>query len=164
MSLKEKTWAQSVQEDTAVHAAENAAWYAHLQKEQEEAQRKAEKRAWRAATESLSASYAVTHEVVALFQHFFNAHIERDDDDNEHPPKKMKQPTADPITADDAVRLFAAASYYYVRIHLEGDVFNMNGSSTNFAKRTYHWAKTVLKPKYGNHLDIDAIANAIDAL
>jgi hypothetical protein len=47
---------------------------------------------------------------------------------------------------------------------LEGDVFNMNGSSTGFAKRTYHWAKTVLKPKYGDNLDIDAIANAIDAL
>ena len=107
----------------------------------------------------------VTNEVVALFQDFFNAHIERDndDDDNEPPPKKMK-PTNTAITADEAVRLFAAASDYYVRIHLEGDIFNMNGSSTNFAKRIYHWAKTVLKPKYGNDLDIDAIANAIDAL
>ena len=149
MYAKEKTFAQSVQEDIAVHAAENAAWYAHLQKEQaEEAQRNAGKRARRAAAESLSASHAVTHEVVALFSHFFNAHIERDDDDNEHPPKKMKQPTADPITADDAVRLFATASDYYVRIHLEGDIFNMNGSSTNFATCIYHWAKTVLKPNF----------------
>ena len=40
----------------------------------------------------------------------------------------------------------------------------MNGSPTAFAKRTYHWAKTVLKPKYRDNLDIDAIANAIDAL
>jgi hypothetical protein len=62
------------------------------------------------------------------------------------------------------VRLFAAASDYYVKIHLEGDIFNTNGSSTNFAKRTRHWAKTVLKPKCGDDLDIDAIANAIDAL
>ena len=125
---------------------------------------------------------SVTHEVVALFQDFFNAHIERDDEDHEPPPKKIKQPapeealtpdepprkkmkpTNTAITADDAVRLFAAVSDYYVRIHLEGDIFNMNGSSTNFAKRTYHWAKTVLKPKYGDDLDIDAIANAIDAL
>ena len=110
---------------------------------------------------------SVTHEVVALFQDFFNAHIERDDEDHEPPPKNIK-PTntaiTAAITADDTVRLFAAASDYYVRIHLEGDIFNMNGSSTNFAKRIYHWAKTVLKPKYGNDLDIDAIANAIDAL
>ena len=105
----------------------------------------------------------VTHEVVALFQEMFNAHIERDDDDDKPPRKKIK-PMADSLTPDEAVHLFAATSNYYVKIHLEGDIFNMNGSSTNFAKRIYHWAKTVLKPKYGNDLDIDAIANAIDAL
>ena len=113
---------------------------------------------------------SVTHEVLALFQAFFDAHIiltENQQDDDEPPPqKKIKHNTEDDqiITPDDAVRLFAAASDYYVKIHLEGDVFNMNGSPTAFAKRTYHWAKTVLKPKYRDNLDIDAIANAIDAL
>ena len=112
-----------------------------------------------------------TIEVLALFQAFFDAHIilaENQDDDDEPPPqKKIKHNTeADttPITPDDAVRLFAAASDYYVKIHLEGDAFNMNGSPTAFAKRTYHWAKTVLKPKYRDNLDIDAIATAIEAL
>ena len=113
-----------------------------------------------------TAPSSVTHEVLTLFQAFFNAHIKRDDEDHEPPPKKIKPTNTaiTAITADDAVRLFAAASDYYVKIHLEGDIFNMNGSSTNFAKRTYHWAKTVLKPKFGDDLDIDAIANAIDAL
>ena len=117
-----------------------------------------------------------TTEVLALFQAFFDAHIilaENQQDDDEPPPqKKIKQHTAPPteadttqiITPDDAVRLFAAASESYVKIHLEGDVFSMNGSPTAFAKHTYHWAKTVLKPKYRDNLDIDAIANAIDAL
>ena len=115
-----------------------------------------------------------TNEVLALFQAFFDAHIilaENQQDDDEPPPqKKIKhtapptEPDTTPITPDDAVRLFAAASDYYVKIHLEGDAFNMNGSPTAFAKRTYHWAKTVLKPKYRDNLDIDAIANAIDAL
>ena len=66
MSREEKTFAQSVQEDRARHAAEDAAWYAHLQKERaeyqkeeaEKAQRKAEKRARRAAAQSLSACHA----------------------------------------------------------------------------------------------------------
>ena len=61
----DKTLAQCVQEDRALHAAENAAWNVYLQKERaeyqkeeaEKAQRKAEKRARRAAAESLSASY-----------------------------------------------------------------------------------------------------------
>ena len=60
-----KTWAELVEEDRAVHAAERAEWYAFIQKEDaeyqkeeaEKAQRKAEKRARRAAAESLSASY-----------------------------------------------------------------------------------------------------------
>ena len=117
---------------------------------------------------------AITNEVLALFHAFFDAHIlaENQDDDDEPPPQKKIKHTAPPtksdttpiITPDDAVRLFAAASDYYVKIHLEGDVFNMNGSPTAFAKRTYHWAKTVLKPKYRDNLDIDAIANAIEAL
>ena len=47
---KEKTLAQCVQEDRALHADENAAWFAYLQKERaEEAQRQAEKDARRAA-------------------------------------------------------------------------------------------------------------------
>ena len=46
----EKTWAELVEEDKKVHAAENAAWYAYIQKEEaEEAQRQAEKDARRAA-------------------------------------------------------------------------------------------------------------------
>ena len=46
----EKTWAELVEEDKKVHAADNAAWYAYIQKEEaEEAQRKAEKDARRAA-------------------------------------------------------------------------------------------------------------------
>ena len=119
-----------------------------------------------------------TNEVLALFQAFFDAHIltENQDDDEPPPQKKIKHTAAPkksddqdqkdttPITPDDAVRLFAAASDYYVKIHLEGDAFNMNGSPTAFAKRTYHWAKTVLKPKYRDNLDIDAIATAIEAL
>ena len=113
-----------------------------------------------------------TTEVLALFQAFFDAHIilaENHDDDEPPPTKKIKHNTAPPtegdtITPDDAVCLFAAASDYYVKIHLEGDAFNMNGSPTAFAKRTYHWAKTVLKPKYRDNLDIDAIAAAIEAL
>jgi hypothetical protein len=114
-----------------------------------------------------------TTEVLALFQAFFDAHIlAENQDDDEPPPQKKIKHTAPPkkseedqiITPDDAVRLFAAASDYYVKIHLEGDVFNMNGSPTAFAKRTYHWAKTVLKPKYRDNLDIDAIATAIEAL
>jgi hypothetical protein len=111
-------------------------------------------------------STSVTKEVLALFQAFFNEHIDEryDEDHNEPPPKKIKHTAITAITPDDAVRLFADASNYYVKIHLEGNIFNMNGSSTNFAKCTYQWAKTVLKPKYGDDLDIDAIANAIDAL
>ena len=107
-----------------------------------------------------------TNEVLALFKAFFDAHIDAENQNDDEPPpqKKIKHTDITPITPDDAVRLFAAASDYYVKIHLEGDVFNMNGSPTAFAKRTYHWAKTVLKPKYGDNLDIDAIANAIDAL
>ena len=114
---------------------------------------------------------AITKEVLALFQAFFDAHIDAENQNDEPPPqKKIKHTEQDhstdttPITPDDAVRLFAAASDYYVKIHLEGDAFNMNGSPTAFAKRTYHWAKTVLKPKYRDDLDIDTIANAIDAL
>jgi hypothetical protein len=54
-----KTWVELVEEDKKVHAAENAAWYAFVQKEEAEyAQRKAEKKARRAATQSLSASNA----------------------------------------------------------------------------------------------------------
>ena len=61
-----KTWAELVEEDRAVHAAERAEWYAFIQKEDaeyqkeeaEKAQRKAEKRARRAAAQSLSASHA----------------------------------------------------------------------------------------------------------
>ena len=113
-----------------------------------------------------------TNEVLALFKAFFDAHIDAENqNDDEPPPQKKIKHTAPPteadttpITPDDAVRLFAAASDYYVKIHLEGDAFNMNGSPTAFAKRTYHWAKTVLKPKYRDNLDIDAIATAIEAL
>jgi hypothetical protein len=36
MNIKEKTWAELVQEDKAVHAAENAAWHAYIQKEEAE--------------------------------------------------------------------------------------------------------------------------------
>ena len=50
MSSKTKTWDELVEEDRVAHAAENAAWYAHLQKEKEvQAQMKAEKDARRAA-------------------------------------------------------------------------------------------------------------------
>ena len=111
---------------------------------------------------------AITKEVLALFQAFFDAHIDAENQNDDEPPpqKKIKHNTEEDqiITPDDAVRLFAAASDYYVKIHLEGDAFNMNGSPTAFAKRTYHWAKTVLKPKYRDNLDIDAIATAIEAL
>jgi len=66
MSREEKTFAQCVQEDRALHAAEDAAWNVYLQKERaeyqkeeaEKAQRKAEKRARRTAAESLSVSHA----------------------------------------------------------------------------------------------------------
>ena len=65
MNIKEKTWAECVQEDRAVHAAERAEWYAYIQKEEaayqkeeaEKVQRKAEKRARRPAAQSLSASH-----------------------------------------------------------------------------------------------------------
>ena len=54
---KKKSWAELVAEDRAVHAAENAAWYAYIQQqdaelkneEAEKAERKAKRRAARIA-------------------------------------------------------------------------------------------------------------------
>jgi hypothetical protein len=112
----------------------------------------------------MTAQLSVTHEVLALFQDFFNAHIQRDDQDHEPPPKKIK-PTAitaiTAITPDDAVRLFASSSNYYVKIHLEGDIFNMNGSSTNFAKRENGPQAQVWR-RLG-HRHHSQLGNAIDA-
>ena len=57
----DKTLAQCVQEDKALHAAENAAWYAYLQKErEEEAQRQAVKDARRAARRAAKEGLAHT--------------------------------------------------------------------------------------------------------
>ena len=79
---------------------------------------------------------AVTAEVVAPFEKRFNAHVDLDDEPLRKKLKKLNN-NCNGLTADEGVRLFAAASDYYVRMHLEGDIFNMNGSSTNFAERIY---------------------------
>jgi len=103
----------------------------------------------------------VTAEVVALFEKRFNDHVDLDEQPSRKRCKKMH---SNGLTADEGVLLFRTASEYYVRLHLEGDIFNLNGSSSIFADSIYEWAKKELKPKYGANLDIEAIADAIDAL